>query len=251
MPAPRRSRGDASQLRTTAGERLASRIPTSRRAALARPVADPRFGALAAFLEAERERVSVYPPPDLVLNALTLTPRERVRAVILGQDPYHEPRQAQGLAFSVPDDIAAPLSLRNILGELALNGPNHSLEPWARRGVLLLNTVLTVEHGKAGSHRNKGWEAFTDAIVATVAASVRPVAFLLWGRDARSKRDLIVGEHHIVHLAGHPASRPYPPRPANLYFTGRAGFDEVNAALTAHGLPTIDWSLGPSDQPAC
>lgn len=233
-----------------AADHLARAIPESWRSVLAPAVDRPRFAALATWLQTERERVPVYPPHDLVFHALALTPPEKVRAVILGQDPYFGPGEAHGLAFSVPDGVKAPPSLRAILRELKLDGGPHSLEPWARRGVLLLNTVLTVEHGRPGGHRRKGWEAFTDAIIESVAASPRPVAFLLWGRDARSKRDLIVGEHHFVHVAGHPASRRYPPRAADLYFAGRAGFIEVNEDLGARGLPTIDWSLGPSDQRA-
>jgi uracil-DNA glycosylase len=230
---------------SAAADNLAGSIPESWRSVLAPAIDRSRFAALATWLEAERKRVPVYPPRDLVFHALELTPPENVRAVILGQDPYHGPGQAQGLAFSVPDHLKAPASLRAIIRELKVDGRPHSLEPWARRGVLLLNTVLTVEHGRPGSHRRKGWEEITDAIIESVAASPRPVAFLLWGRDARSKRNLIAGEHHIVHVAGHPASRPYPRRAADLYFAGRAGFTEVNEELRARGLETLEWSLGP------
>lgn len=182
--------------------------------------------------------MTVYPPPELVFNALALTPPEAVRAVVLGQDPYHGPGQAQGLAFSVPGDIAAPPSLRNILRETPGEGRCHSLEPWARRGILLLNAVLTVERGNAGSHRQRGWEPITDAVIRAVAASPRPIVFLLWGLDARSKRRLIDLDRHIVHEAGHPSPFSY-----RRYFSGGAGFFEANEALRGRGLAPIVWSL--------
>lgn len=223
----------------TPASRLAAAIPAPWRALLSSAVADPGFAALAAFVEVERQRVDVYPPAELVFNALALTPPETIRAVILGQDPYHGPGQAQGLAFSVPDDVKPPPSLRNILRELPYDGPRHSLEPWAKRGVLLLNTVLTVERGRAGSHSGKGWEAFTNAVIEAVNALPGPVVFLLWGRFARSKAGLIRGDRHIVHEAGHPSPFSYA-----RYFKGRAGFIETNDALAARGLAPIDWSLG-------
>lgn len=223
---------------TTPAARLAEAIPASWRAVLAGAAADPSFAALAAFLEAECERgITVYPPRELVFNALALTPPAAARVVVLGQDPYHGPGQAQGLAFSVPDDVDAPPSLRNILRELQHDGPRHSLEPWARRGVLLLNTILTVEHGRAGSHRHRGWEPFTDAVIRVVAASPQPVVFLLWGQAAKEKRNLIVADRHVVHGAGHPSQLSY------RYFKGRAGFAEANQALAARGMGPIDWSL--------
>jgi uracil-DNA glycosylase len=217
--------------------RLADAIPAPWRALLADAVADAGFAALAAFVEAERQRVDAYPPADLVFNALALTPPEAVRAVILGQDPYHGPGQAQGLAFSVPDEVKAPPSLRNILRELPNEGSPHSLEPWARRGVLLLNTVLTVERGKARSHSGKGWEPFTDAVIEAVNDLPGPIVFLLWGRAARAKARLIDRDRHIVHEAGHPSPLSY------RHFKGRAGFTEANDALAARGRAPIDWSL--------
>ena len=222
----------------TPASRLAHAIPAPWQTLLSDAVADPGFVRLAAFVEAERQRVDVYPPADLVFNALALTPPPAVRAVILGQDPYHGPGQAQGLAFSVPDEVKAPPSLRNILRELPYEGPHHSLEPWARRGVLLLNTVLTVERGSAGSHSGQGWEPFTDAIIEAVDALPGPIAFLLWGRAARAKARLIDGDRHIVHEAGHPSPFSY-----RRYFKGRAGFSDSNDALAARGQPPIDWSL--------
>lgn len=223
----------------TPASRLADAIPASWRALLAYAIAEPAFAALATFVEAERRRVDIYPPADLVFNALALTPPEAVRAVVLGQDPYHGVGQAQGLAFSVPDDVKPPPSLRNILRELPYDGPRHSLEPWAQRGVLLLNTVLTVERGRAGSHSGRGWEPFTDAVIEAVNALPGPVVFLLWGRAARAKAGLIRGHGHIVHEAGHPSPLSY-----TRYFKGRAGFLETNDALAARGQAPVDWSLG-------
>lgn len=238
MVARRRSSADPSRYRATARDRLASAIPTSWRGILGEAVADPSFSTLAGFLEGERARVTVYPASELVFNAFVLTPPDSIRAVVLGQDPYHQPGQAQGLAFSVPNGVVAPPSLRNILRELPVTPIGHSLEPWARRGVLLLNAVLTVEQGRAGSHRRKGWEPFTDAVIQAVAASPRPIVFLLWGRDARAKRHLIEGGRHIVIEAGHPSPFSY-----SRYFRGHAGFVAANDDLVSQGQPPIDWSL--------
>lgn len=228
---------------STPADRLAEAIPAPWRALLSDAVADPSFTDLATFLEGERKRVDVYPPPGLVFNALALTPPQAVRAVILRQDPYHGPGQAQGLAFSVPDDVKAPPSLRNILRELSHEGLHHSLERWARRGVLLLNTVLTVERGRARSHSGKGWEPFTDAVIEAVDALPGPVVFLLWGRAARAKECLVNRDRHMVHEAGHPSPFSY-----GRYFKGRAGFTETNIALEARGHAPIDWSLDPDGQ---
>ena len=227
----------------TPATRLAAAIPETWRAALPDAISDPGFGALASFVEAERLRADVYPPPDLVFRALALTPPESVRAVILGQDPYHGPGQAQGLAFSVPDDVNVPPSLRNILTELPHEGSRHSLEPWARRGVLLLNTTLTVESGRPGSHAGRGREAFTDAVITAVDALPGPIVFLLWGRAARAKAALIDPGRHVVREAGHPSPFSY-----RRYYKGRAGFTEANDALAARGHAPLDWSL--EEQPS-
>lgn len=138
----------------------------------------------------------------------------------------------------MPDDVKAPPSLRNILRELSYDGPRRSLEPWARRGVLLLNTVLTVEGGRAGSHSGRGWEQFTDAVIRAVDEQPGPIAFLLWGRAARAKARLVDRDRHVVHEAGHPSPLSY-----RRHFEGRAGFTQVNDTLVARGQPPIDWSL--------
>ena len=194
-----------------------------------------------------RARETVFPPAADVFAALRLTRFASVRAVILGQDPYHRPGQAHGLAFSVPYGCAPlPPSLRNIRAELLSDvglpsQPSGSLVPWARHGVLLLNSVLTVESGKAGSHSGWGWEQFTDAVIKAVNDQPGPTAFLLWGRAARTKARLVDRNRHVVHEAGHPSPLSY------RHFKGRAGFAEVNGALVARGFAPIDWSLDEDD----
>jgi uracil-DNA glycosylase len=223
---------------------LASWIPASWRTLLQTAITDPQFSALADFIDEERRRTTVYPPPEEVFAALRLTPPEAVRAVILGQDPYHGPGQAHGLAFSVRAGARRPPSLRNILAELpgvtAVDGG--SLEPWARHGVLLLNTVLTVRQAAAGSHRRRGWESFTDTIIKVVDATPGPVVFLLWGRAARSRASLIDRDRHVVLEAAHPSPFSVPG------FRGKAGFLESNDELARRGAEPIDWSLGEGDE---
>ncbi|MDO9403273.1 MAG: uracil-DNA glycosylase [Polaromonas sp.] len=205
----------------------------------------PQGEALAAFI---RQRLDsgavVYPPTPF--HALALTPRAGVRVVILGQDPYHGPGQAQGLAFSVPEDVRVPPSLRNIFKELARDPaiqapiPNSgSLERWARQGVLLLNTSLTVELAQAGSHARQGWEVLTDALIAAVAAGPEPVVFMLWGAHAQAKQALINPLQHLVLLANHPSplSALRPPLP----FLGCGHFSAANAWLRSRGRKAVEW----------
>lgn len=203
------------------------------------------WSELQAFVTSERERHLVYPPVEQVFAALHLTPLAEVKAVILGQDPYHGPGQAHGLCFSVPEDAAVPPSLRNIYQErqsdLALPPPGHgNLEAWARQGVLLLNTTLTVRSGQAASHQGKGWERFTDAIIGAVAAKPEPVVFILWGAAARRKKALIaqVGAGHAVIESAHPS-----PLSANNGFFGSRPFSRTNGALAALGREPIDWRV--------
>jgi uracil-DNA glycosylase len=208
----------------------------------------PTLRNLDAFVAEERRAHEVYPAPGDVFAALRLTPYASVRAVILGHDPYHGPDQAHGLAFSVPDGVnRLPPSLRTIRAELAddLGLPlpeSGSLERWARRGVLLLNTVLTVRGGVAGSHRRHhgrphGWETFTDAVLLAVSEKPGPVVFLLWGRAAQAKIKLIDGDPHVVLTAPHPAAR------LAHGFRGFKPFSSANAALESRRVPAIDWSL--------
>lgn len=222
-------------------------IPQDWRQVLDDAIESPSFLALQAFLRDERLRTdtAIYPPEKDVFNRLRLTPFNSVRAVILGQDPYHGEGQAHGLAFSVPEGITPPPSLRNILDEwqsdLRLGRPlTGSLEPWARAGVLLLNTVLTVRRGEANSHRHRGWEDFTDAIISAVAARPDPIAFLLWGRPAQRKRQLIDAHHPLVE-SNHPSplSASRGPTP----FTGSRPFTTANAKLASLRWPPIDWAL--------
>lgn len=203
----------------------------------------PYWAQLQAFVRAERERGTVYPPADEVFAALHLTPYATTRVVILGQDPYHGPRQAHGLCFSVRREVAAPPSLVNIYKELhddlGIAVPRHGhLEAWARQGVLLLNTTLTVRGGQAASHQGKGWETFTDEVLRTVNAKPERVVFILWGASARKKRALIDTTRHVVIESAHPS-----PLSAHNGFFGSKPFSRANAALQEAGLAPIDWSL--------
>jgi len=185
----------------------------------------------------------VYPSHPDVFAALHLTPYADTRVLILGQDPYHGPGQAQGLCFSVPDGISIPPSLANIHRELAddlgVAVPRHgNLEPWARQGVLLLNATLTVRAGQAGSHQGKGWETFTDEVIAAVNAKPEHVVFVLWGSYARKKRSLIDATRHTIIESPHPS-----PLSAHNGFFGSHPFSRANAALVAHGQQPIDWTL--------
>jgi uracil-DNA glycosylase len=203
---------------------------------------------LKRFLKSEKEAGKrIFPRGENWFAALALTPLEDVRIVILGQDPYHGPGQAHGLCFSVPPGVRPPPSLGNIYKELRsdldLPVPAHGfLESWARQGVLLLNSVLTVEMAQAASHQGRGWERFTDAVIARVAQSEKPVAFLLWGNYAQRKggfiRDVTQGGHHLVLKAAHPS-----PLSAHNGFLGCRHFSQANAFLRAHGRGEIDWRL--------
>jgi uracil-DNA glycosylase len=186
---------------------------------------------------------TIYPPQDLVFNALQLTPLENVRVVILGQDPYHGPNQAEGLAFSVPQGVAIPPSLKNIFKELQSNlgipPPIHGhLSHWCEQGVLLLNSVLTVEAGKPGSHAKYGWEFFTDSIIKTVSTHNEHIVFLLWGSFAQKKRVLIDESKHLVLVAPHPS-----PLSAYHGFFGCRHFSQANDYLIQSKKTPIDWNL--------
>lgn len=184
----------------------------------------------------------VYPPRELVFEALRTVPPEKVKCVILGQDPYHEPGQAHGLSFSVPRGTPLPPSLKNIYKELEsdLGRPapeDGDLHGWAEQGVLLLNSVLTVEQGKAGSHRGFGWERVTDGIIAAAGQLPQPVAFVLWGKDAQKKASLIENRpDKLVLCSAHPS-----PLSAYRGFFGSRPFSRVNAFLREQGAEEIDW----------
>ena len=207
---------------------------------------------LRSFLIDEYREHTVYPPMDDVFNALKLTSYSDVKAVILGQDPYHEPRQAHGLAFSVPSDMQYPPSLVNIFKELESDlgikvettGSEGVLLPWAKQGVLLLNTALTVRAHEANSHRGKGWEEFTDAVIKLLAQRSTPMVFILWGSNAISKKELIqeasaiTGVKHLVITAPHPS-----PLSAYRGFFGGRYFSRTNYFLEDNGIAPIDWSI--------
>lgn len=214
-------------------------LPDAWRTPLANVTRNESFASLDQFVSHQRATTAIYPPEDQVFAALSLTPPDRVKAVIVGQDPYHGPGQAHGLAFSVPTGTPPPPSLKNLLRELrddlGRERTEVDLTGWAREGVLLLNTVLTVRAGEAGSHRKKGWEALTDGILSTVAAS-RAVAVMLWGADAHKKQRLFAGTRSHVILGVHPS-----PLSAHRGFFGSRPFSAVDAALVALGETPIDW----------
>ena len=207
--------------------------------------AKPYWGQLQSFVAAERQRAPVYPPPDEVFACLHLTPYADTRVLVLGQDPYHGRGQAHGLCFSVRRGVPIPPSLVNIYEELrtdvGVEPPDHgNLEAWARQGVLLLNTTLTVRGGQAASHQGKGWETFTDEVIRTVDAKEHPVVFILWGSHARRKKALIDTSRHTVIESAHPS-----PLSARNGFFGSRPFSRTNEALVAAGLEPIDWRLDP------
>ena len=204
---------------------------------------EPYFGDLQRFVAAERGAGLVYPAPDRVFAALALTPPAEVKVVLLGQDPYHGPGQAHGLSFSVPAGTPPPPSLRNIFLELNDDlghpAPAHGcLEAWASRGVLLLNTVLTVRGGTAGSHAGPGWERFTDRMIEGLNEGSASLVFLLWGRPARAKASLIDTSRHTILESSHPS-----PLSAYRGFLGSRPFSRTNAALRENGRGEIDWRL--------
>lgn len=218
-------------------------LPRSWREALDGELAAPYFAELAAFVDQERRSAVVFPPEDLVFASLVETPLEKVRLVLLGQDPYIAPGQAHGLCLSVPPGIAHPPSLANLLRELETDlglpfPDNGDLTPWARRGVLLLNSVLTVREGESASHQGKGWETFTDAILRAVSTRETPAVFLLFGNEAKKKAKLIDAARHRVIEGVHPS-----PLSAYRGFFGSKPFSQVQAALGELGLPPIDFSL--------
>lgn len=205
----------------------------------------PYFKKLQEFLRAEYERKQViYPENKDIFNAFAYMPFEGVRVVILGQDPYHGPGQAHGLAFSVKKGITPPPSLKNIFKELKTDvgfqiTNNGDLTPWAKQGVLLLNTCLTVRAGQAHSHQGQGWEEFTDAVIQTLSQHApHPLVFVLWGSPAGKKRALINTDKHLILTAPHPS-----PLSAHRGFLGCQHFSKINTFLAAQGKKLIDWQI--------
>ncbi len=202
----------------------------------------PYFKNLKNFLLQEYATRTVYPPKSLILNAFDQTPYDKVKVVILGQDPYYNPGQAMGMSFSVNKGVAVPKSLQNMFKEIAddIGRPSAieggDLTPWARQGVLLLNTVLTVVAGQPNSHKGMGWETFTDAVINKLNSRNSPTVFLLWGRNALDKRALITNPTHLVLTAAHPS-----PLSAFNGFFGCRHFSKTNEFLRKNGLEEIVW----------
>ena len=210
---------------------------------LAAELAKEYFNSLITFVDSERSVHDVFPPEKDVFRALRLTPFPNVKAVILGQDPYHDHNQAHGLAFSVNDGIKHPPSLRNIFkelrGDLEIDRPESgNLSEWAARGVLLLNTVLTVRAHKPNSHQKKGWEKFTDAIIRSIGNREQHTVFILWGKPAEKKNSLIDETRHTILTAPHPS-----PLSAHRGFFDSKPFSKTNEALIQHQQTAIDWRL--------
>jgi len=218
-------------------------METSWRPILLNETKQPYWKGLMHFVAEERRRYTVFPPDPEVFSALHLTPYEQVSVFILGQDPYHDFNQAHGLCFSVRPGVPTPPSLVNIFTELksdlGCQIPNNGyLVPWAKQGVLLLNAVLTVRAHQANSHKDKGWETFTDAVLKAVNEKSDRVVFVLWGAYARKKSSLIDTSRHVIIQSAHPS-----PLSANNGFFGSRPFSKINAALRAVGKPEINWQI--------
>lgn len=218
-------------------------LPAAWQPLLADETSKPYFKQLMQFVQEERQSHTIYPPEPEVFNALVHTPYDKVKVLLLGQDPYHDERQAHGLCFSVRPGVKPPPSLVNIFKELksdlGCTIPNNGcLTPWADQGVLLLNAVLTVRAHQPNSHKGKGWELFTDAIIQKVSAKTEPVVFILWGAYAQKKENLIDTDRHIILKSVHPS-----PLSAKNGFFGSKPFSQTNAALKAAGRGEIDWQL--------
>ena len=203
----------------------------------------PYYKELYEFVKEEYNTKTVYPPADDIFNALHLTPLKDVKVLVLGQDPYHNVNQAHGLSFSVLPGQKVPPSLQNIYQELhddlGCYIPNHGyLEKWAKQGVLMLNTVLTVQAHKPNSHQGKGWEQFTDAIIEAVNTQDRPIVYLLWGRPAQRKVPMLNNPKHLILTAPHPS-----PYSAASGFFGCRHFSQANEFLKANGAEPVDWQI--------
>jgi len=218
-------------------------IPDSWQTLLAEEFEKPYFQKLAQFVDEERRTQTVFPPEADVFNALRLTPYEEVKVLLLGQDPYHDNNQAHGLCFSVRPGIKPPPSLVNMYKEaqsdVGLRMPNNGyLVKWAEQGILMLNAVLTVRAHSPNSHKNQGWETFTDAVIRKVSAKESQVVFVLWGAYAQKKSPLIDTTRHLVIQSAHPS-----PLSARNGFFGSKPFSAINQALQSSGKPEIDWQI--------
>lgn len=218
-------------------------MEVSWKSALRAELAEPYFTDLIGFVKREYQTAQVFPPGKHIFRALDATPLDQVKVVILGQDPYHGPGQANGLCFSVGEGVPIPPSLQNIYKEIArdLGVPRPAsgdLSPWARQGVMLLNATLTVRAHSPGSHQKKGWENFTDAVIRCINDHSDHVVFMLWGSFARKKAGQIDGSRHLVLESAHPS-----PLSAHRGFLGNGHFSKANAYLKAQGRTEIEWSL--------
>lgn len=218
-------------------------LPASWQPIVGDQLEQPYFQKLRAFVAEERAAHRVFPPAPEVFTALELTPSEQVNVLLLGQDPYHDDNQAHGLCFSVRPGVKPPPSLVNIFKELrddvGARIPNHGyLAGWAKQGILMLNAVLTVRAHTPNSHKGKGWETFTDAIIRQVSANASPAVFVLWGGYAQKKLSLIDTSRHVIIQSAHPS-----PLSARNGFFGSRPFSAINRALAAAGKPAIDWQL--------
>lgn len=201
------------------------------------------FHKLIGFVEEEYKKKEIFPKQNEIFNAFRYTPYENVKVVILGQDPYHGVGQAQGLSFSVRNEVGRPPSLQNIFKELESDlgiqvSKNNSLIPWAKEGILLLNAVLTVEKDKAASHKDQGWETFTDAVIQKINEKETPVVFILWGAYARSKKCYITNPKHYIIESPHPS-----PFSAYHGFFGSKPFSKTNQFLKKHQIEPINWQI--------
>ena len=218
------------------------KIEESWKKVLQREFYEKYFGNLIEFIKSEYQKTTVYPPAKFIFNAFNLTPFDEVNVVILGQDPYHGPNQANGLAFSVNDKIPTPPSLVNIYKEIESDlgvktkNTNGNLENWARQGVLMLNATLTVRAVQAGSHQNKGWENFTDAVVKILSEQKENLVFILWGSYAQKKGSVIDENRHLVIKSSHPS-----PLSAYAGFFGSKPFSQTNSYLIFTGKEPIEW----------
>ncbi|HLO86813.1 MAG TPA: uracil-DNA glycosylase [Nostocaceae cyanobacterium] len=218
-------------------------LPGAWQIALAAEFEKPYFTKLQEFIAEERDNHTIFPPEEDVFSAFELTPYENVNVFLLGQDPYHDDNQAHGLCFSVRPGIKPPPSLVNMYKELredvGFDIPNHGyLVSWAKQGILMLNAVLTVRAHTPNSHKNKGWETFTDAVIKKVNEKTEPVVFVLWGGYAQKKLKLIDSDRHLIIQSAHPS-----PLSARNGFFGSKPFSAINTALRSFGKPAIDWQL--------
>jgi len=228
---------------TSSVAKLTAHLPDDWRTILSDVLTQPWFEQLARFVDEERNLHEVFPPAEDVFGALKYTPFEKVRVLLLGQDPYHDVGQAHGLCFSVRDGTKLPPSLANIFKELKSDlgvdrPPSGCLTHWAEQGVLLLNAVLTVRAHEANSHKDKGWELFTDVIIRKVNEKPDPVIFVLWGGYAQKKEKLIDVTRHTIIKSAHPS-----PLSANNGFLGSKPFSKINQTLRARGQAEIDWKV--------